>query len=82
MLGNFSCCLLLTFFKINFSKKIPGFNTIRVSNCLGPDQDGHSVSPDLATKCLQRLSANEKKSPLAWNELKFQALIKLKNHKY
>ena len=54
-----------------FQKFFLGFNTIRVSNCLRPDQDGHSVSPELATKCLQRLSAYEKKSPLAWNELKF-----------
>ena len=39
---------LLIFFKINFFKKIlSGTQTIRVSNSLDPDQDGHSVSPVL-----------------------------------
>ena len=32
-------------------------NTIRVSNCLDPNQDRHSVDPDLGPNCLQRLSA-------------------------
>ena len=40
-------------FNITFSK-----NTIRVSNCLDPDQDRHSVGPDLGPNCLQRLSAD------------------------
>ena len=31
-------------------------NTIRVSNGLDPDQDRHSVGPDLGPNCLQRLS--------------------------
>ena len=50
VLCNFSCfcCLLLTFFKLNFSKN--SFrNTIRVSNVLDPYQDGqdrHNVSQD------------------------------------
>ena len=62
-LGNFSClcCRLLTFFKINFSKK-KFRNIIRVSNGLDPDQDRHSVGPDLGPNCLQRLSADDKSS--------------------
>ena len=57
MLGNFhafvvACCL---FSKLNVSKN--SFrNTIKVSNCLDPDQDRHSVGPDLGPNCLQRLS--------------------------
>ena len=35
-------------------------NTIRVSNSLDPDQDQHSVGPDLGPNCLQRLSADDK----------------------
>ena len=31
-----------------------------MSNGLDPDQDRHSVSPDLGPKCLQRLSADNK----------------------
>ena len=61
MLGNFSCfyCRLRTFFKIHFfKKKIQFRNSIRVSNCLDPDQQGHS-GPDLGPNCLQRLSAND-----------------------
>ena len=34
-------------------------NTISVSNCLDPDQDRHSVGPDLGPNCLQRLSADD-----------------------
>ena len=30
-------------------------NTIRVSNSLDPDQDGHSVDPELGPNFLQRL---------------------------
>ena len=30
-------------------------NAIRVSNSLDPDQDRHSVGPDLGPDCLQRL---------------------------
>ena len=37
-------------------------NTIRVSNGLDPDQDQHSVGPDLGPNCLQRLSADDKKA--------------------
>ena len=35
-------------------------NTIRVSNILDPDQDQHSVGPDLAPTCMQMLSADDK----------------------
>ena len=31
-----------------------------VSNSLDPDQDGHSVGPDLGPNCLQRLSVDDK----------------------
>ena len=54
ILGNFSCvCFrLLKFFKINF-QKILLRNTFRlVSNGLDPDQDRHSVGPDLGPNCL------------------------------
>ena len=72
MLGNFSCfccrqcCLFskLTFSKNSFS------NTIRVSNSFDSDQDRSSVGPEQVPKCLQRLSADNKKSPLARKELK------------
>ena len=30
-----------------------------MSNCLDPDQDPHSVGPDLGPICLQRLSAGK-----------------------
>ena len=62
MLGNFSCfcCHLLIFFKINLSKN--SFrNTIRVLNCLDPDQERCFVSTYLGPNCLQRLSADGKK---------------------
>ena len=34
---------------------------------LDPDQDRHSVGPDLDPDCLQRLSADDE-LPLAWKE--------------
>ena len=63
MLGNFSCftCHLRLFFKINFFSKLSReHNTVRVSNSLDPEQDRHSVGPDLGPNCLQRLSADDK----------------------
>ena len=55
------CCRLMIFFKIKFSKN--SFRkTIRVSNSLDPNQDRHSVGPDLGANCLQRLTADEKSS--------------------
>ena len=42
------------FSKLTFSKN--SFrNTIRVSNCLDPDQDRPFVGPNLGPNCLQRL---------------------------
>ena len=54
MLGNFSCfcCHSANSFLNNFIFR----NTVRVSNCLDPDQDGHSVGPDLDSNCLQSLT--------------------------
>ena len=48
---------MLTFFKVKFFR-ISFRNTIRVSNCLDPDQDRRSVGPYLDPNCLQRLSAD------------------------
>ena len=47
------------FSKLTFSKN-PFSNTIRVSNGLDPDQDRHSVGPDLGPNFLQSLSADDK----------------------
>ena len=62
MLGIFSCICyhLLTFSLIFCFLKNSFKNNIRVSNCLDPDQDGHSFSPDLSPNCLHRLSADDK----------------------
>ena len=35
-------------------------NTNRVSKDLDPDQDRHSIGPDLGPNCLQRLSADDR----------------------
>ena len=49
-------CRLLIFFKINFFAKILFRITIRVSKTLYPNQDRHTVGPDLGPNCLQKLS--------------------------
>ena len=54
------------FYFQNYLKKIR--NTIRVSNSLDPDQNRRSVGPDLGPNCLQRSSADDKKSPQARKE--------------
>ena len=55
----FHVLLSADFFKINFFKN--SFrNTFRMSNSLDPDQDRHSVGPDLGPNRLQRLSADDK----------------------
>ena len=36
------------------------FDSIRLSNCLDPGQEQHSVGPDLGPNCLQRLSEDDK----------------------
>ena len=41
-----------------FQKIISG--KLSVSNDLDPDEDRHSVGPDLVPNCLQRLSADDK----------------------
>ena len=47
------------FSKSTFSKN--SFrSSIRVSNGLDPDQNGHSVGPDLGPNCLQRVSTDDK----------------------
>ena len=46
-------------FRITFSKKISGILS-KCQNSLDPDQDQHSVGPDLGPNCLQRLSADDK----------------------
>ena len=51
-----------------FSTKLSVFknsfwSTIRVSNSLDPDQDRHSVGPDLDPNCLQGLLADGKSCP-------------------
>ena len=35
-------------------------NTIRVANCLDPDQARRCVGPDLGQNCLRKLSADDK----------------------
>ena len=40
-----------------------------------PDQARHFVGPDLDLKCLQRLSADDKKLPLAGKELDIVQLL-------
>ena len=62
MLGNFHafvavCCL---FFQNKLFKEILSGTLVRVSNGFDPDQDRHSVGPDLSPNCLQRLSADVK----------------------
>ena len=59
ILGNFACffdiCIL--FSKIIIFKKLFR-NIIRESNSLDPDQEWHSVGPNLGPNLLQRLSAD------------------------
>ena len=63
---NFSCsfCRLLTFFQNKLFQKnlspASGHYYIRVSSSLDPDQNRHSVVPDLGPVCLQKISANDK----------------------
>ena len=47
------------FFQKNFFRKKYFRNTIRVSNCLDPDQARHYVGPDLGPNYLQKLSADD-----------------------
>ena len=60
MLDTFSshCCRLQIFSKKELKHAFR--NTIRVLNGLDPDHDRHTLEPDLAPKCSQRLSADDK----------------------
>ena len=44
-------------------------------NNLNPDQDRHSVSPDLVPNYLHNLSADDKRSPLTKKELNKNNII-------
>ena len=48
------------FFKYLFSENYFR-NTIRLSNGLDPDQDGHSVGPDLGPNCLKKVISRRQK---------------------
>ena len=50
-------------------KNKPPRTTIRVSNSLDPDQDGHSVGHHLGSKCLQNAIGKQTNYPLACKEL-------------
>ena len=50
-------------------KNKPPRITIRVSNSLDPDQDGHSVGLHLGSKCLQKAIGKRQNYPLACKEL-------------
>ena len=65
MLGNFLfLCCHLTFFKTNFFQNIAS-ETIGVSNSLEPDQDRHSVGPDLDPKLFAMVISRREKSKVA-----------------
>ena len=49
--------------------------TIRVSNGLDPDQDGHDVRPDLGSNCLQWLSADGKNCRINKERALYQFLL-------
>ena len=59
ILGNCPCFYLTSvdYFHNYLFQKILSGALSRVSNCLDPDQDQHSVSPYLGPNCLQKLSA-------------------------
>ena len=46
-----------------------------VSNSLDPDQTRRFIGPDLGPSCLQRLSADYKKLPLAGEEFNTEQLL-------
>ena len=66
MLGNCSC---FYFRLLTFLKNKPPRTTIRVSNSLDPDKDGHSVGLHLGSKCLQKAIGKRQNYPLACKEL-------------
>ena len=57
---------LTDFFSIQlFQKHFRDTICIRASNYLDPDQDGHSVCPDLDTKLFAKVISGPEESPLA-----------------
>ena len=52
-------------------------NNISVSNCFGPDQDQHFVGPCLGSKCLQRLSTDDKSRPYAVKKIMLLTIYNL-----
>ena len=69
-------CHLLTFFKIRIFKKFFQENYQRVPNSLDPDQDWHSVIPDLGSRPYAKAISRQQKALLARKELRhFQQLI-------
>ena len=72
MLGNCSCFFLFSsadFLQNKVFNNKPPRTTIRVSNSLDPDQDGHSVGLHLGSKCLQKAIGKRQNYPLARKEL-------------
>ena len=57
------------FLQNNVFKNKPPRTTIRVSNSLDPDQDGHSVGLHLGSKCLQKAIGKRQNYPLTCKEL-------------
>ena len=57
-----------TFYWSRFSK-YSLTNFIRMSNKLDPDQDRHSVGPDLGPNSLKKVISRRQKLQLAWKEL-------------
>ena len=66
--------------KSKFFKKLFQ-NTIRVSNSLDPDQDQHSIGPDLGSSCLQRLISNRQRlmRKLNFSKNSFKNTIRVSN---
>ena len=54
LLGNISC--VMSFQNHHFRQILSGIPS--VSNSLDPDQDRHSVGPDLSANCFQKLSTD------------------------
>ena len=75
--GNFPrfCCQLLNSFSKSTFSKNSFRNTIRMSNGLDPDQDRHSVGPDLGPNCFANVVSRRQKSLLARIELKVSCTI-------
>ena len=55
---NSACKVFFYAFVVMSFSKNSFWNFIRVSNNVDPDQDQHSVGPDLGLNCLQRQRTN------------------------